>query len=175
MSLLAWRTPHDNGRVVVDLPDVFSGIRPEFFQIGANLYAFQALAVQAAAGPRLAPLVPYTRLFSSAGDTLGRKRHVLQAGEQPGGMGAVFFPAGGHGHLLDEPVHGRTRPPALGRPPHRGRDGPRRRTRLGPTGGPDPGVTDKAAGFIGFQIPALARHRAEVQEKQRHDPPGIFQ
>ncbi len=42
--------PHDDGEIVVNLPDVFSGISPERLQVVADLDAFHAFALEATFG-----------------------------------------------------------------------------------------------------------------------------
>ena len=158
--------PHHDGRVVVDLTGVLARVSAEAFEVGTDLDALQALALQAAAGlgdgllSRIAG-VGVGRLY------LWQRQDPFEAGEEPGAAGAVLFAAGGERHLLEEAVDRSGGPAAFGRLPHRGRT-QRARPAAGvytrPAGGLQHGVYDDPPGIVPFDVPVPARDRLQTEK-----------
>ena len=158
--------PHHDGRVVVDLTGVLARVSAEAFEVGTDLDALQALALQAAPGlsdgllDRIAD-VGVGRLHS------WQRQDPFEAGEEPGAEGAVLLAAGGERHLLEEAVDGSGGPAAFGRLPHRGRTH-RARPAAGvnprPAGGLQHGVYDDPTGIVPFDVPVPARDRLQTEK-----------
>ncbi len=110
----------DDGGVVVDLPGVLSGIRPEVFQVGAYLDALEALAVQAPVclRGRLARGIPRCRI---GGRHPWRGVDSHKRREEPRLVRALLFPTRRGRYLLEEAVDGGRRPPPFGGVHDRGR------------------------------------------------------
>ena len=105
---------HDDGEIVVDLPDVFLGVAFEAGQEFTDFNALHALALETSCASCIASCAEEYPALGSDMATSGKRFNPFRAGEKPGFVGPFIFSGSCERNLLQESVDGNRGPTTIG-------------------------------------------------------------